>query len=281
MSTQFARQGCRTFRASQLRSRYSSVSHLPSAALWHSVQMSLHAALPAQQLCVRRVCRRGGQRCKPSICRASPQEAAEPSRRTTLAGLSLAAVATLGAPALGAAALSVVELTPSNFDEVLRSNKRVFLEAYAPWCPYCKALEPAYTQLPTQLLATPGAPATTVARMDVDAYTDYATRFGVRAFPTFVLFVDGRAVGQHVGSTDADGLLRYASALSGGAPAGAPTAPVVQEAGLDLVLTERAQRGLLDEIKALRDELGAGASSSALGHLDTITGIVTASTRLL
>jgi thioredoxin-like negative regulator of GroEL len=42
-------------------------------------------------------------------------------------------------------------------------------------------------------------------------YTEYAQRFGVRAFPTLMLFVNGVAVGQHVGATDAAGLLRYAS----------------------------------------------------------------------
>lgn len=42
-------------------------------------------------------------------------------------------------------------------------------------------------------------------------YTEYAQRFGVSAFPTLMLFVNGVAVGQHVGMSDAPSLLRYAS----------------------------------------------------------------------
>jgi len=94
-----------------------------------------------------------------------------------------------------AEASSVLELTPQNFDAAL-SGRRVLVEMYAPWCPYCAKLEPLWTALPAELARTPGAPrhgdaqpalaqmrrpapcsraayragapATTIARMDVD-----------------------------------------------------------------------------------------------------------------
>lgn len=51
---------------------------------------------------------------------------------------------------------AVIELTPANFDATL-AGRRVLVEAYAPWCPYCKALAPLWDALPGELAKTPGA----------------------------------------------------------------------------------------------------------------------------
>jgi thiol-disulfide isomerase/thioredoxin len=198
------------------------------------------------------------------------------------------------AAALAAAPPAVIELTPDNFDATL-AGKRVLVEMYAPWCPYCKALEPLWDALPGELQRTPGAgcdrslvcfcscavlgvrsltacgslragaPATTVARMDVDKcaalrhaarsprwhsqprcaaprrHVAYAQRYGVTGFPTLILFDDGRAVGQHVGMADAPALLRYAGVRAAGGAGAAVAAPQAAVA-MDLILSGAAQR---------------------------------------
>ena len=221
------------------------------------------------------------QYCSP-VCHAQGQSRRELRRRSFLGGGAALVPALLSTrPAL--AAPQVIELTPENFDSVVGSSKRAFVMLLAPWCPYCKALETDFTALPEKLAAA-GTPATTVARMDVDKYTDYAQRYGVRAFPTLVLFVDGQPVGQHVGMTDAAGLLRYASARLRTDSGAEMQAVEQQEARLDLVLTDRAQSQLLEELSGLRGALASsdsGARASALKHLDLITSIVTSSSRLL
>ena len=91
-----------------------------------------------------------------------------------------------------------------------------------------------------------------------------------------VLFIDGQPVGQHVGMTDAAGLLRYASARIGGGTQGGSQA-TQQEAGLDLVLSDRVQRELLAQLRDLRDT--AGGNADQLRRIDAITALVTSSSR--
>ena len=58
-----------------------------------------------------------------------------------------AAIALL--PAI-ASASSVIDLTPSNFDDVvLKSGKPALVEFFAPWCGHCKNLAPVYEELAT------------------------------------------------------------------------------------------------------------------------------------
>ena len=91
---------------------------------------------------------------------------------------------------------AVVELTPDNFKSEVEApgSGRVFVEFYAPWCPFCQRLEPIWNELPSKLAAA--GVSTKIARMNVDTYTDYGAAYGVTGFPPLMLFQDGRPVGR-------------------------------------------------------------------------------------
>jgi thiol-disulfide isomerase/thioredoxin len=90
------------------------------------------------------------------------------SSRRRLLGAGLGGAALL--PALrnvqrATGAPAVVELTPESFSGAV--SGRAFVLFYAPWCPYCRALEPDFNALPGELEKS-GVNGTLVARMDVD-----------------------------------------------------------------------------------------------------------------
>jgi thioredoxin 1 len=79
-------------------------------------------------------------------------------------------------------------VTDENFDEeVLRSEKPVIVDFWAPWCGPCKAIEPALEELAA------GSERVELVRIDIDENPRTADRYGVLSIPTVTLFAGGEA----------------------------------------------------------------------------------------
>ena len=105
-------------------------------------------------------------------------------RTLLVAGLALVITST-------AAASSVQDLTPSNFDDVVfKSGKPSLVEFFAPWCGHCKNLAPTWEELATAFSSS--ADKVTVAKVDADQHKSLGQRFGVKGFPTLKWF-DGKS----------------------------------------------------------------------------------------
>ncbi|KAK3359987.1 thioredoxin-like protein [Lasiosphaeria hispida] len=90
-----------------------------------------------------------------------------------------------------AAASAVIDLIPSNFDDVvLKSGKPTLVEFFAPWCGHCKNLAPVYEELATALEFAKDK--VQIAKVDADAEKSLGKRFGVQGFPTLKWF-DGKS----------------------------------------------------------------------------------------
>ena len=71
----------------------------------------------------------------------------------------------------------------------------------ADWCGPCKIQEPIVAQMKTSYAGRAG-----VYAVDVDAFPGLASRFGITALPTLILFKDGRPVKKFIGLQNADTL---------------------------------------------------------------------------
>ena len=88
------------------------------------------------------------------------------------------------------------EVTDATFElAVLRSERPVVVDFWAPWCRPCAAV----TAILGELAAASGG-RLEFAALNVDENPETATRHGVLALPTAILFVGGRAEATVVGA---------------------------------------------------------------------------------
>jgi thioredoxin 1 len=95
-------------------------------------------------------------------------------------------------------------VTDADFEqEVLKSPLPVLLDFTADWCSPCRTLEPV-----VEKIAEHHAGTVRVLKIDADASASIAARYGVRALPTVISFVDGQVHKRHTGATTMATLLR-------------------------------------------------------------------------
>ena len=87
---------------------------------------------------------------------------------------------------------NVVTVTESNFDaEVLKSDKPVLVDFWAPWCGPCVQLSPVIDQVAN---ATVGK--AKVAKVNVDEAQQLAAKYGINSIPALLVFKGGEVKGQ-------------------------------------------------------------------------------------
>ncbi|KAM3958997.1 protein disulfide-isomerase A6 homolog [Aphomia sociella] len=93
-----------------------------------------------------------------------------------------------GSLALYDSSSDVIELTPSNFDNLVTKSDEVWIvEFFAPWCGHCKNLVPEYKKAARALkgIAKVGA-------VDADVHKSLAQKYGVTGFPTIKVFTGSK-----------------------------------------------------------------------------------------
>lgn len=91
--------------------------------------------------------------------------------------------------------MAALHITNENFEaEVLKSDKPVLLDFWAPWCGPCQMLLPVIEELADEVTDVK------ICKVNVDEQMEIARKYRVMTIPTLILFKNGEPVITSVGA---------------------------------------------------------------------------------
>ena len=91
--------------------------------------------------------------------------------------------------------MSAIQINKTNFtEEVIRSDRPVLLDFWAPWCGPCRMVGPILDEIAQERTDIK------VGKVNVDEQPELASQFGVMSIPTMVVMKNGKVVNQAMGA---------------------------------------------------------------------------------
>ena len=151
--------------------------------------------------------------------------------------------------------MAAMNIQSKQLKEMIESGKSVLVDFWAPWCPHCRKINPAYEQIAQEY-----AGSIEVVKVDMDEDDSLWEMFGVELIPTLRLYVDGKPVSSVVAPESKAaideflcGILPkekkdhsaqpYDMIIVGGGPGGYTAALYAARAGLETLVIERLSAG--------------------------------------
>ena len=86
-----------------------------------------------------------------------------------------------------------VSVNGDTLNRAIRDFDAVLLMVHAPWCGHCRAAMPEFDKVFGTMREHEGTKKLRVAKINGDDHRDVGARFGVKGYPTFLLFVKGNS----------------------------------------------------------------------------------------
>lgn len=90
----------------------------------------------------------------------------------------------------------MLEINDKNFEEkVLKEEKLVMVDFWAPWCGPCKTMKPILELIESETANV------LFTEYNVDDSALYSGKYNIRSIPTIMFFKDGEIIEQFIGAT--------------------------------------------------------------------------------
>jgi thioredoxin 1 len=99
--------------------------------------------------------------------------------------------------------MATIKSTDDTFDTLLKENKNLLIDFWAPWCGPCTQIAPTLEEISEEMKEV------TIVKHCIDDEPNLPTKYWVRGIPTMLLFSNGELKATKVGATSKTDLVSW------------------------------------------------------------------------
>ena len=89
--------------------------------------------------------------------------------------------------------MAAIKINQKQFEDLIRSDKPVLVDFWAPWCSYCRRIDGVYDRIAQQYQEK-----LEVVKVNIDDEPALAEQEHIEVIPTLVIYRGGKAIGSIV-----------------------------------------------------------------------------------
>ena len=89
--------------------------------------------------------------------------------------------------------MAAIKINQEQFEDLIRSDKPVLVDFWAPWCSYCRRIDGVYDRIAQQYQEN-----LEVVKVNIDDEPALAEQEHIEVIPTLVIYRGGKAIGSIV-----------------------------------------------------------------------------------